>query len=110
MHPKIEYKEKIVTQVQERVKIRTIIKESPDGTKVTTIDSQTDKDTQVVTERQAKPSSKDYLISTTITYNASKLEDATYGIGVSKRFFLGLYGGFYANTNQDIGIMLSYNF
>lgn len=106
----IEYKERIVTEVQERVRTITKIKVSPDGTTETIIDERSERDTLQVSERSSKPVTKEWLISATMTYNADSLPSPTYGMGISKHILIGVYGGLYANTNRDIGLSLSYSF
>lgn len=82
----------------------------PDGSSETTIDERLERDSKTVSERESKPATKDWIISTTMTYNGGLGSGPTYGIGVSKRLILDLYGGLYANTDKDIGLTVSYSF
>lgn len=106
----IEYKEKVVTKVQERVRTLTKIVVKPDGTKETIIDERMSRDTHQVAERQSTPASNRWLITSTMTYNATSIDKPTYGIGVARSLILGLSGGLYANTNKDVGLLLTYSF
>lgn len=108
-HPKIEYKDKIVTKVQERVRTLTKLVVSPDGTKVTTIESVSQKDTDILQERSSKPS-KTWTIVATMTSGTFPDLTPTYGIGASKELILGLSGGLYGTSKGELGLILSYSF
>lgn len=107
---KIEIKEKIVTQIQERVRSHTVIKERPDGTKVTEIITDTNRDTKVVAERQSKPSNRTWFISAIAASDTLDYKNPTWGIAVQRSLVLGLYGGLYANNKGSVGLALSYSF
>lgn len=106
----MEIKEKTVTEVQERVIVRTRIEERPDGTKVTIIDSRKDTDTKKVSEIQKKPAMKDWQIGLTASNPTNIGADTIYGLTLQKRLFLGLSGGLYVRTDKEIGAVLSYSF
>lgn len=107
---KVEYKEKVVTKTQERVRTITKIERAKDGSSVTTIQQDSESNTLTQKETESKPKSKEWLISSTIAYNVNHNSGPIYGISVSKRFILGLYGGLYANTDKDVGLAVSINF
>jgi hypothetical protein len=104
---KIEYKEKIVTQVQTRERVRTKIIERPNGDKVTLIDSQVDTDLKQVSEKQSKPSLKDYRIGLYGSIPIGVGEDTIYTLTVDYRLFMSVYGGVYIRSDKEIGVGLS---
>ncbi len=108
-NPKIEYKEKIVTRTQERVKTLTKIVESPDGSKVTIIDSDTSRNTETIAERKQKSGGGWQIIA---TMTQDKISDPTprWGLGVSRDLFLGLSGGLYGTSDKEYGLVLTYSF
>lgn len=110
MNPRIEYKEKIVTKVQERVRILTKIRISPDGTKETTIENVSSRDTVVDRESTKLCDKKSWTIFTTATTDTFPNVKATYGLGITKDVLLGINAGLYVNTKKEFGLALSYSF
>lgn len=108
--PRIEYKEKLVTQVQERVITRTRIIERPDGTKETIIDSDTDRKTKTVSEKSTKPANKDLTVFAAGSVYSPERSSPVYSVGISKELLLGIKVGVYGRTDKELGLLLSYDF
>jgi hypothetical protein len=108
-HPKIEFKEKTVTKIQERVKTLTKIVESPDGTKVTIIDTDASRNTETTSERKQKSGGSWQIVA---TMTQDKISDPTprYGIGFTRELFLGLSGGVYGTSDKEYGLIVTYSF
>lgn len=109
LNPSIEYKEKVVTKVQERVRTLTKIVVSPNGTKVTTIEAVSSKNTDISKESVAKKP-KPWTVVATATSGTFPSLTPTYGVGISRELILGLSGGVYATNKGEFGAMLSYSF
>lgn len=104
-----QVKTEIVTKVQERERVRTIIEERPDGSKTTTIDRVVKKDaTQNVI--QTKPIPKKWLISASRSLYGEQGVNPTWGTSIQRRIILDLYMGVYARTDKEIGVILTYQF
>lgn len=108
--PKVEFKEKVVTKIQERVRTVTKIKVSPDGTKETTIDEVAEKDTVALKESSSKPSTKDWLIGTSVGIKESFQEKPDFGINVQRRIILDAYLGIQYVPGEPIRAVLTYAF
>lgn len=102
---KVKIKEKLVTQVQERVRTVTVIKESPDGTKVTSITEAKDTEFKQESSKIQEPVEKDWLLSTGVSLK----EQNAYTFQASRRFLRHLYiGGYYSKS--EYGILFTYIF
>ena len=101
--------EKIVTDVRERVIVRTIIKERPDGTKVTIIDERRDtvyhQDYSKITTRAQNTS-----IWLSQSLSGEHAGRTIYTLGITKHLLGGLSGGLYGRSDKEIGVLLSYSF
>lgn len=104
--PKIEVREKKVTEVQERVVTRTVIKERPDGTKETIIISKTDKDTREQLDREESPADNQWIAG--VTYRLDERD--VYGVQISRRIIGDFYLGGYVSTDKEFGAIVSYSF
>jgi hypothetical protein len=106
----VQIKEKIVTQVKERTKTVTVIKELPDGTKVTEIKQDKDTDINQVATKDIKPLSRDWSIQAGMALNREHHGQPIYHLGVSRRIILGASLGVYARTEGEYGAFVSYSF
>lgn len=104
--PKIEIREKIVTEVQERVRVDTRIIERPDGTTETIISERRDTDTSVVSERESKPAGTEWIVG----LRASGSKEPIYSLSIERSLILGLSAGLYARTDKEVGLAISYSF
>lgn len=94
----------IVTEIQERERVRTRIEERPDGSKVTTIDKTVKKD-------QIKAIPKpEWSISVSASRDALLGRGGIYTLTVHRALILGLSVGLYARTDKEIGVSLQYSF
>ena len=107
---KVEIKEKVVTEVQERVRVLTRIIERPDGTKETIIDEKRDTDTSIVAEKESRPVAKDWRVGIGASLPEVFTTGATYTLTVEKHLFAGIYVGAYGRTDKEYGASLSYSF
>lgn len=96
--------------MQERVRTITRIKVSPDGTKETTTETVSNKDTTVSQENTKLMSKKTWTVFGTVTSKTIPNLEPVYGVGVTKDVLLGIKAGIYANTNGELGLALSYSF
>lgn len=106
---KVRIEEKLVKDVQERVIVRTVIKERPDGTKETIIDERRDTDTHIERER-VTTAMADTAISLSQSLSGEFRGDTVYTLGIQKKLLGSLSGGIYARTDKEYGVTLSYSF
>jgi hypothetical protein len=106
----VEFKEKIVTQIQEKVRTVTKIVTKPDGTTETVIDERVDRDTKIVSSKKTKPKHSEWSIIATIAPEREFGSRPIYGIGLQTNLILGLSGGFYARSDAEVGLIVSYSF
>lgn len=97
-----------VEKIKEQVRVVTVIKEHPDGSKETTIIKETLKETQkrldkLVKERSAE---RDYLIGLSRDFSATPI----YTLSVQRRILWGAYMGLYGRSDSEFGATLSYGF
>jgi hypothetical protein len=92
MPPELKIKEKLVKDVQERVIVRTVIKERPDGTKETIIDERRDTDTHIEREKVTTPAS-DTSISLSQSLSGEYAQKTVYTLGIQKKLLGSLSGG-----------------
>lgn len=82
----------------------------PDGTKETTIETVSRKDTDIREERSKTNPSKNWTVFVTATTDTFRVITPKYGVGVTKEILLGINAGVYANTSGEYGLALSYSF
>lgn len=103
------FEEKTVTEVQERVVVRTQIIERPDGTTETIIDERRESDYRSESEKITTPE-KDWSVGLSASISGDFRADRVYTLTVQKRLLKGLSGGIYARSDKEIGAILSYSF
>lgn len=104
-----QIEEKTVTKTKYRDRVRTIIKERPDGTKVTIIDKKSEG--QKTDKKQiTKPIKKDWLVGISAGPSGLGFEDPIWMLRAERRVLLDFYAGLYARTDGEVGVSLSYNF
>lgn len=98
------------TQIQERV--RTIIKEQPDGSKTTIIDSVTETQNEFRSDLQyqSRYSTKKWSVWGSVGSRLSDRLEPVYRLGVDKHALLGFYTGLYGSSDGEIGLTLRYTF
>ncbi len=106
----IEIKEKVVTEVQERVRVVTRIIERPDGTKETIIDEKRDTDTNIISEKESKPATSDWRVGVAASVPDVFTTGAAYTLNVERRILGDIYLGGYARTDKEFGVIISYSF
>ena len=110
-NPKIEYKEKVVTKIQERVRTLTKIVVSPDGTQVTTIDERSEKLTDQTAERESSSRKKDWLIGVAANAQAiSGVKPPAWGVTIQRRIIFDAYLGVILTPDQPVRLALTYSF
>lgn len=106
---KLKIEEKIVTEVQERVIVRTRILERPDGTTETIIDERRESDTRIESEKLTTPVA-DWSVGLSASISEEYRDETVYTLSLQKKLLGGLSGGLYARTDKEIGAVLSYSF
>lgn len=104
---KIVYKDKIVTEVEDRVRVVTKIKERPDGDKETIIirDEKTNTTKRAVHEKVVRVDPK-----WRIGVQYSNPPDPIYGITIERYVLGNLSVGGFIRTNREVGLSLSVSF
>jgi len=101
-----------VEKIIERVRVVTVIKEHPDGSKETTIieDSETNTDRDSHYKEITTPVDKKWIVSLSAGPLRNLALNPTYTLGIQRRIIWGAYMGAYVRTDREIGISLAYNF
>jgi hypothetical protein len=100
-------KEQVVKEV---IKYKTIdrVITKPDGTKIVEIIKEVDKSKDSSTK--VKYDTRKRLVSVYAGCDSILRCKPIYGIGYSKKLIAGLYGGVYARTDKEVGLVLTYSF
>lgn len=118
--PNIKEKESIKTDTNKDIakdtKKKTVIVQTPDGKKVTTIDEETKTDTKQKTDTQASidvsVTTKKAIVSVQglAGYDFTRSPVPVYGAAVSKEFIGPVTLGAFGLTNGTIGVSIGVNF
>ena len=101
--------EKIVTVVQDRETVRTIIKERPDGSKETIIVEDRTSDRSTVKSKKTVVEKK-WLVGLSASSELITGGEAIYSLRVERYVLPGLSAGLYGRTDHEVGVSLSYSF
>ena len=104
---KTEIKEVVKIQTQERV--RTVIKEQPDGTKTTVVESVTNTDSRSDLNQASGPS-RSYGLTLGVGANVSQRLEPTYSLGIDRYMGMGMSIGAYGRTDKEVGLTFRYDF
>ncbi len=106
----IEYIE--VEVVRERVRVVTVIKEHPDGSKETTIVKESEKNSKKDSRylEITTPTDKNWIVSLSAGPLVDLSLNPTYTLSVQRRIIWGAYMGAYVRTDKEVGISLAVTF
>ena len=113
-YPQVKTETKVVEKIvtQERRRVVTKVEEKPDGSKTTTIveQSETKKDSKLQLSDISTPVKKNWIVGITGGARLDQINQPIYGAQVSRRIIGKLYVGGYARTDQELGLIIQFQF